>query len=34
LQRKAKLNKSELLSTSGLGLSLMKAPVVREKKEE
>ena len=34
LQRKAKLNKSESLSTSGLGLSLIKAPVVREKKEK
>ena len=34
LQRKAKLNKAELLATSGLGLSLMKAPIVKEKKED
>ena len=34
LQRKAKLNKAESLATSGLGLSLMKAPVVKEKKED
>ena len=34
LQKKAKLNKAEALATSGLGLSLMKAPVVKEKKED
>ena len=34
LQKKAKLNKAESLATSGLGLSLMKAPVVKEKKED
>ena len=34
LQKKAKLNKAESLATSGLGLSLMKAPIVKEKKED
>ena len=34
LDKKAKLNKAEALATSGLGLSLMKAPVVKEKKED
>ena len=34
LQKKAKLNKAESLATSGLGLSLTKAPVVKEKKEK
>ena len=34
LQKKAKLNKAEALATSGLGLSLMKATVVKEKKED
>ena len=34
LHKKAKLNKAESLATSGLGLSLMKAPIVKEKKED
>ena len=34
LQRKAKLDKAESLATSGLGLSLIKASVVKEKKEK
>ena len=34
LQKKAKLNKAESLATSGLGLSLMKSPIVKEKKED